>query len=242
MAYELSDLLAAPSERRMAVGSPLLDEITGGIAAGSLWAFSGPAGVGVTALVNTIAAHVALSADVVVCNGHVPTRRLATNLAAQVGDQQPAGGRARLRLASWYRLLTEPPEDAIDGTLRPDLLVVDTWDEMWHTAPWPTTPSELVRSLRWLRYQAREHNTALLLTARIRESATGGTLAWLGEAFDDAADVRVRMHDDFQRHVDIRCRGGKVGRGRLRTGPEDRARIQREPTDPALAPLGATDS
>jgi hypothetical protein len=109
---------------------------------------------------------------------------------------------------------------------------------MWHAAPWPATRSDLVRALRWLRDSAREHNTALLMTARTHKAAAGGTLAWMSEAYDDAADVRIRVRGRSERHVEVRCRGGKAGRGLLRVEPGDRARVLREPTDAPLALFG----
>ena len=164
-AYGLAEVQDAAPSAQMATGIAVIDEVTGGIEAGAVWAVSGTPGTGVTSLVNAIAAHVALDADVVVCNGHVPTRALAADLAERVRRERPGADRAGPRVASWFRLSQEPPDDEMAFDAK-DLLVVDTWDETWHAAPWPASRAELVRRLRRLRCLARDHNTAILLTAR----------------------------------------------------------------------------
>jgi len=227
-AYQLADVLAAPRATRTASGISIVDEVTGGIEAGALWAVTGAAGLGVTSLVNAIAAHVALSADVVVCNGHLPTRALVADLARRAEQEETGTTRTSLRAASWYRLWLGPPDDDISFDAK-DLLVVDTWDETWHAAPWPASRANLVRRLRWLRYLARHHNTAILLTARTTSGPSDDALGWMRDAFDDVADVRIDLRESggsVETHV--RSRGGRVDRGILRAIPGGRVTILRE--------------
>ena len=234
-AYGLAEVQDAAPSAQMATGIAVIDEVTGGIEAGAVWAVSGTPGTGVTSLVNAIAAHVALDADVVVCNGHVPTRALAADLAGRVGRERPGADRgAGPTVASWYRLSLEPPDDGMAFDAK-DLLVVDTWDETWHAAPWPASRAELVRRLRWLRYLARDHNTAILLTARMPRGPSDDALGWMRDAFDDVADVRVglRLTDgDVEAHV--RSRRGRSGRGTLRAVPGGRTTILRERSGPPM--------
>ncbi len=227
-AYELAELSGSMPETRIATGTAVIDEVTGGIGVGSVWAVTGAAGLGVTSVVNQIAAHVALGADVVVCNGHVPTRALAADLAGRIAHEQPTNSRASLRVASWYALSHEPSDEGplFDPT---DLLVVDTWDETWHATRWPANRSELVRPLRWFRHLVRERNAAVLLTARTPSSASDDALGWMREALDDVADVRVDLQMG-RRGVEahIRARGGRAGRGILRAIPNGPTTILRD--------------
>lgn len=226
-AYGLVDVLEAPLRARMTTGIATLDEVTGGIEAGAMWAVSGPSGLGVTSLVNAIAASAARAADVLVCNGHVPTRALAADLSRRSGHDEPAAAGAGVRVASWYRLSQEPPDDEVSFDTN-GLLVVDTWDETWHAAPWPRNRAELVRRLRWLRHLARDRNTAVLLTARTPAGPSDDPLGWMCDAFDDAADVRIdlgRGQDGVE--AAVRCRGGRAARGILRAIPGGRTTIVR---------------
>lgn len=196
LAYDLSALLQAPSPRRWPTGNAVLEKMSGGLEAGTVWAVTGPPGAGVTSLCATIAAGAAhAGADVIVCNGHVPSRAMARRLASLTNERGAPSAEARLRVASWYPAIAEPP----DGTApweQADVVVLDTWDETWHAAPWPATLSELVRSLRWLRYIARAHHTVLVMTARTPAQLGDDVLGMLGDAFDDVADVRVHLHRD----------------------------------------------
>jgi predicted ATP-dependent serine protease len=120
--YELDDLLNAEAPPMLPTGIVALDDFTGGIERGSLWAISGLAGIGVSGLALALAANAASDGDVIVCNGHIPSRVLARRLATLAGNER------RLRVASWFSLLPEPPDGLGDGTLeQADLVVVDTW-------------------------------------------------------------------------------------------------------------------
>lgn len=189
--YALSEVLAAPEAPSLSTGLALLDDLTGGVAPGSLWTISGPAGVGVSSLVLAVAAGVAESGDVIVCNGHLATRTVALRLAHISREA------SHLRLSSWYRLLVEPPDGFGDTSLeRADVVIADTWDETWHAAPWPKTRSELARGLRWLRHLARDSGTALMLTARLQPGQADGPLGWMRDAFRDVADVGIEFSDE----------------------------------------------
>ncbi len=229
-AYGLADVLGAPSPVRTASGVAIIDGVTGGIEAGALWAVTGASRLGVTSLVNAVAVHAALSADVVVCNGHVPTRTLVADLARRAEQEETGTTRTSLRVASWYRLGLEPLDDDISFDAR-DLLVVDTWDETWHAALWPASRGDLVRRLRWLRHLARDHNTAILLTARTPSGPSDDALGWMRDAFDVVADVRIDLREsggNVEAHV--RSRGGRADRGILRAIPGGRTTILRERT------------
>ena len=204
--YELEDVLAAAVPARMPSGVRLLDEHTGGIEPGALWAVNGPSGAGVTTLVLTIAAAAAAGgADVIVCNGHVPSVSAAARLSTL------CDGAGRPRHSTWYPLLLDPPA-AFENTAveRAALLIVDTWDETWHATPWPQTRASLTRRLRWLRHLARTHQTALVLTARSVAGPSDDVLGWLPEAFDDAADVHITLSEPPDAEL-TSCRGWQVG-------------------------------
>jgi hypothetical protein len=229
LAYELSELIEAETPTKLPTGLARLDEFTGGIEPGAMWAISGIAGIGISSLALTIAANAARSGDVIVCNGHLPSRATARQLAQLAGD-----GR-RPRLASWFRLMPEPPDVLGDTSIeRADLLVADTWDEAWHAAPWPTSRADLTRHLRWLRHLGREHNTAILLTARTPRTPSDDVLGWMVDAFEDAADVAITLSDPTGaalescagRRATVRARGTGfkrfryVGGSKVRLTPE----------------------
>lgn len=186
--YELDALLNAEAPSMLLTGIVALDDFTGGIERGSLWAISGLAGIGVSGLALALAANAASDGDVIVCNGHIPSRVLARRLATLAGKER------RLRVASWFSLLPEPPDGLGDGTLeQADLVVVDTWDETWHAATWPGTRAELSRRLRWLRHLARDNGTAIVLTSRMPQARSDDVVGWMADAFDDAADVYIAI-------------------------------------------------
>lgn len=229
--YELAALLNAEAPAMLPTGVVALDEFTGGIERGSLWAISGLAGIGVSSLALALAANAASDGDVVVCNGHIPSRVLARRLAALAGRER------RLRVASWFSLLPEPPDDLGDGTLeQADLVVVDTWDETWHDATWPATRAELTRKLRWLRHLGRDNGTAIVLTSRMQQTQGGDdVLGWMPEAFDDAADVYIaiapaedaRAGTPIGAHAIVRSRS--VGRRAFRLAGGSRPELTPEP-------------
>lgn len=221
--YDLNELLSAQPPATLPTGLPPLDEFTRGIEQGAMWTLSGVAGIGVSSLALTIAANAASTGQVIVCNGHLPTRAAARQLAHLAGDGlQP-------RLSSWYSLLPEPPDPFSDSCLeRCGLLVVDTWDETWHAAPWPHSRADLTRRLRWLRQLGRDHNTAILLTARTPAAPGNDVLGWMSDAFADAADVTITITDtpDVSRHASVRARG--AGGTRFRCTAGSRVRLTPE--------------
>lgn len=229
-AYGLDEIRASYQPQRISTGVAVLDEFTGGIEPGAVWALAGPSGSGVTSLSNTIAVGAAADADVIVCNGHVPTRALVTDLAGRAARDRSPSREAQLRVASWYPLIHEPPDEQIYFD-RTGLLVVDTWDETWHAGRWPTSPTELIRPLRWFRHVMRVHNIAALVTARTPSGPSQDAQGWTRDAFDDVADVRIDLQPGRESvEVDVRCRGGGGGGGRgiLRTVPGGPTAIVRE--------------
>lgn len=213
IAYPPGDVLAAPAPRAHPTGIGWLDELTGGITPGEVWAILGAAGLGVSRLATLIAVAASATADVLLANGHIGTRRLA-GVVAQAAGQRGADDESLPRLASW---LPTPAlgSDAWDGACeQADIVVMDTWDEMWRPPDWSRTGEQRLADARWLRECARAHSTAAVLTARLPAWAHSGSDE--GEhasrdALTDVADMLLRLHvdDDGRRVLVAHVRGGR---------------------------------
>ena len=188
-AYDLDVLASAPEPVRLATGFSRLDDLTGGLDPGSVWTIAGCPGTGVTAVAASIAAGAAKGGDVLMCNSHVGTRRMAGLLTGLAGADS-----GRLRLSSWLPLMPEPGEEWADSSLAAaNVLVIDTWDENWPTGAWPATYAALLSRARWLRELARSHGTSLVLTARRPPIADPEPCAWIDAVFHDIADVSIEL-------------------------------------------------
>jgi hypothetical protein len=225
LSYRVDELLAAPGPPGLPTGVEWIDRVTGGLAPGSLWTVLGVTGVGVTTFATRLATAAAATGTVILANGHVPTRSLARQAqqaAGRLGQTEVQPPSSLPRLASWLPL-PNLGEDSWDGDCeRADVVVLDTWDEMWRPEHWGHTREQRLASLRWLREVVRTNGTALLLTGRLPHGSSGAPhpdVHWAVEPFDDVADVGVWLDwsDDGSpwREATVRVRGGGSARKRL---------------------------
>lgn len=184
--YPVDEVLRGLSMPRISTGFDVLDEVTGGIGRGEVWAIIGAAGVGVTSLCNAIAASASRSDEVVVCNGHVPSLALIDNL-------RRAGATDRLRVASWLA----PPHIDLpqggDGHPVPALVVYDTWDETQTAGLHGTTYTQLVESLRMTNRLAGRAWMSLVLGVRALVEPREEPRGWVGEAVAETAHVTIGL-------------------------------------------------
>ncbi len=225
LSYSVDDLLVAPGPPSLSTGVEWIDQVTGGVAPGSVWTVLGATGVGVTTLAARLATAAAASGTVILANGHVPSRSLARQaqqIARRFGQTQSQTPLAMPRLASWLPL-PDLGDDSWDGDCeRADVVVLDTWDEMWRPEHWSHTREQRLAGARWLREVARSARTALVLTCRLPHGSSGAPrpdMHWAVEPFDDVADVSVWLDwsDDRSpwRELTVRVRGGRSARNRL---------------------------
>lgn len=110
LAGELLDDLDRRSrgERGLAVGLADFDAATNGLEAGDLAVIAGRPGMGKTALLVSIAAHVARQAPVAVFSAEMPARQLMRRAVALVGDVSQSQLRTPERLSDvdWSRITT----------------------------------------------------------------------------------------------------------------------------------------
>ena len=210
--WSLDEVVGAPRPAAFGTASPPVDEATRGIGAGEVWTVSGEAGIGVTALVTTLASGIVRSGgDVSVANGHVPTRALARRLTERADDAA-----ARIRVTAWLRVPWLGDEDwTLSDT---DVVVLDTYDEMWRPPHWERSPEQRIADARWLRELGRRTGTAVVLTQR-RPVGTARTA--MDDVFEDVADVRLDLaRGEHPRMLDftITSRRGAPWRGPLRLG------------------------
>lgn len=221
LGYTVEDLLAAPEPTALISGVEWIDQLTGGIAPGAVWTISGPTGVGVTTFAVRLAVASARSGVVLLANGHVGSRALARQVTDVTAHSEGAP-RYGLRLASWLPV-PDVGDDAWDGACESaDLVVLDTWDEMWRPDRWRMSREERIADVRWLREVARSAHTAVVLTARRPRVAGPGPgitpRHWAEEAFDDVADVGIELEWETGspwRLTTVRSRGGGARRDRL---------------------------
>ncbi|HEY5437169.1 MAG TPA: hypothetical protein VIK13_18215, partial [Candidatus Limnocylindrales bacterium] len=161
LGYSVEELLASPAPTTFHTGVDWIDEFAGGIAPGSVWTVMGPAGVGVTTFVARLAAAAARSGAVILANGHVPSRQLA-ELVQKESLRDGGTTPSTPRIASWL-----PVPNIGDGFWdsdceRADVVVMDTWDEMWRADRWGMSREQRIADIRWLREVARNAGTALV--------------------------------------------------------------------------------
>ena len=228
LAYDVGELLAARQPSALSTGVAWVDEVTGGLTPGSVWTVLGATGVGVTTFATRLATAAAVTGTAILANGHVPSRSLARQAqqaASRLGPTEPQGPSSVPRLASWLPL-PNLGDISWDGDCeRADLVVLDTWDEMWRPAHWGHTREQRVASVRWLREVARTNGTALVLTGRLPHGSSGAPrpdMHWTVEPVDDVADVNVWLDwsDDGSPScvATVRVRGGGSARNRLPIG------------------------
>ena len=228
MSYRVDELLAAPDPPVLSTGVEWINQVTGGIAPGSVWTVLGATGVGVTTFATSLATAAAATGTVILANGHVPSRSLARQAQQAAGRRdrtEPHGPSSMPRLASWMPL-PSLGDDSWDGDCeRADVVVLDTWDEMWRPEHWGHTREQRLAGVRWLREVARSSGTALVLTARLPHGSSGApcpAMHWTVEPFDDVADVSVWLDwsDDGSpwREATVRVRGGRSARNHLPAG------------------------
>ena len=221
LGYSVEKLLASPAPATFHTGFDWLDQLTGGIAPGSVWTVMGPTGVGVTAFVTRLAAAAARSSEVILANGHVPSRHLAA-LVQKAAQGDGGTTPSTPRIASWLPV-PDIGDDSWDGACEhADVVVLDTWDEMWRPDRWRMSREERIADIRWLREVARGCGTAVVLTARLPHRGPGAAgpapTHWAAEAFDDVADVTIEL--EWQagtpwRAATVRVRGGGSRRDRI---------------------------
>jgi hypothetical protein len=228
LAYDVDELLAAPGPPASSIGVEWIDQATGGLTPGSVWTVLGATGVGVTTFATRLATAAAATGTAILANGHVPSRSLARQAKravarrGQTEDQGPSSSAPLPRLASWLPL-PSLGDNSWDGDCeRANVVVLDTWDEMWRPEQWGHTREQRLASVRWLREVARSHGTALVLTGRLPHGSSGAPRPethWTVEPFDDVADVNVWLDwsDDGSpaRMATVRARGAGSARNRL---------------------------
>jgi len=103
LGYSVEELLTSSAPATFHTGVDWIDQLTGGIAPGSVWAVTGPTGVGVTAFVTRLAVASARGSEVILANGHIPSRHLAE--LVQKGSLRDGGtAPSTPRVASWLPL------------------------------------------------------------------------------------------------------------------------------------------
>jgi len=224
LAYAVDEILTVPAPVTHSTGLEWLDQLTGGIEPGAVWAVVGPAGVGVTPLVVRLAVAASSSGEVLLANGHVGSRRLAGVVREAARRHGPAGGPTPM-VASWLPTPTIGADRWDGGCERADVVVLDTWDEMWRPTTEPITDAQRVADARWLRERARAHGTALVLTARLPRwtspASPGASAHPACDALVDTADVLLELDDsddNGRRRLTARVRGGHANRGELPVG------------------------
>ena len=221
LGYSVEELLASPAPTTFHTEVDWIDQLTGGIAPGSVWTVMGPTGVGVTAFVTRLAVTAARSSEVILANGHLPSRHLAA-LVQKAAQRDGGTTPSTPRVASWLPV-PDIGDDSWDGACEhADVVVLDTWDEMWRPDRWRMSREECIADVRWLREVARSVHTAVVLTARRPRVAEPGegTIPrhWAEEAFDDVADVSIEL--DWEagsawRLATLRSRSGGSRRDRI---------------------------
>lgn len=223
--YEPAEILAQVDSQRLPTGIEPLDDAVGGIAPGEVWTICGPAGIGVSSLVERCAAAAAQVGTVLLANGHLGSRALAEHVIRGPLQARPGS----LRIASWLPLPWLGDERWDGACEKADLVILDTWDEMWRPPHWGRSVEERIADARWLRELARRSGTALLLTARLalQDAVTDGARTGgdprgrYTEVFDDIADVAVELAaGDTRRSVTVRARrrGGAAWSGPVALG------------------------
>ena len=221
LGYTVDEVLAEPAPVTSGTGVEWIDQLTDGIAPGAVWTVMGPTGVGVTTLAVQIAVASAHTGVVLLGNGHVGSRALAQQVlrgAHRDNDAAPP----LPQLASWLPL-PDVGNDSWDGACEgADVVVLDTWDEMWRPARWRLSREERIADIRWLREVARGCGTAVVLTTRLAHRGPGGAgpapTHWAAEAFDDVADVSIELEWEAGTPwtvATVRVRGGGSRRDRI---------------------------
>lgn len=224
--YSLPELESLPPLPTHSCGLAPVDELTGGgIHRGAVWTVAAASGTGATTLAVQAAVAASQTGKVILVNGHVATHLLrdrVMDLSTSVG--MTVSTRERVNLASWMPV-PWLGEDFWDSACeQADLVILDTFDEMWRPQAWPEEPEARLRALRWLRELAQRHETALLLTARVpaRESFTRTwPQHWAHDVFQDVADVHLQLRQHAEGsllHVAARGRRSWRGTAYRRTG------------------------
>lgn len=200
LGYSFEELAHLEPLPRHACGLPGLDEH--GIHPGAVWTLAVPHAMGASTFAIQVAVAASLTGKVLLINGHVATHLLQDRVKAELevaGDNARA---AHIDLASGmgFPRVGERLGDAWVGS-EYDVIVIDTLDENFLPESWPTSVQEQLKLMRWLRWLARENDTAMVLTARVPPPRTGGQDAFLDEwcrhwaraPFADVSDVRIEM-------------------------------------------------
>jgi len=221
LGHSVEELLASPAPTTFSTGVDWIDQLTGGIEPGSVWTVMGPAGVGVTTFVTRLAAAAARSSEVILANGHVPSRHLAA-LVQKAAQGDGGTTPSTPRIASWLPVPNIGDDFWDSDCERADVVVMDTWDEMWRPYRWQMSREERVADVRWLREVARNAHTAVVITGRLPRFAEPGASDtprhWAEEAFDDVADVSIELGwgaGSAWRLATLRSRSGGSRRDRL---------------------------
>lgn len=190
LGYGVDEILASPAPAAMSTGVDAIDEITGGIQPGALWAIDGPAGIGVSDLALTLALGAARTEPVILANGHVASRSLAVRIR-----KAATGSTDGLKIASWLPLPIAGRESLSTECQRAGLVVLDTLDEMWRPPGVTLDADAALAGTRLLREAARTVGTAVLVTARLPAYDEGQPRyrTWLSDVLDDVADVRISL-------------------------------------------------
>lgn len=186
MPYSLAEVGAAAPIERVLTGIQGLDEHTGGIGRGELWAIEGMSGTGVTAMCNSIGAGASTAHEIALCNGHVPSRVLCEVLNELAATE-------RLSMASW---LPSPEIDAppsAPNRPRPALAIYDTWDEVVTQELTDINYTGIVERFRRIRRVAAETDMAVVLGIRLPRAPREDPIGWLAEAVAEAAHVRIEL-------------------------------------------------
>ena len=196
LGYSVDELLASPWPGTFDAGVEWIHQITGGIAPGEVWAVTGVTGVGVTTLVRRLSVAAAQRGTVILANGHVPSRVMAQSIADQSSPSNGSDVRGALpQIASWLPLPRRGTDGWDSACEQADVVVLDTWDEMWRPHDWTKSREERLADARWLRELARSAGTALVLTARLPRSRTRAP-HWAEEALDNVADVSIELKQE----------------------------------------------
>src|SRR5690606_20230941 len=96
------------------------------------------------------------------------------------------------------------------GCEQADVVVLDTWDEMWRPTTAPLSDAQRAADARWLRERARACGTALVLTARLpRRTSPASPVASAHPAYRAIADgASQRRPASRRRAVAPRARQG----------------------------------